>query len=203
VWPPEVVTDGPPWSCIPVHLFAIMPGMVVSSPPARRVRHLCTACGAESPKWQGRCPGCEAWNTLEAAPSKPRGWSPVECGRRSPRGWPATRAPSTASPAPRRSGGPPASASATGCSAGASSPARWCCSGATPGSASRPSPCSSPAAPAGPTGRPSTAPARSRPPSWPCAPSGSPVPAPRSRCSRRPTSTSCWPPSRRAGRPWR
>ena len=24
----------------------------------------CTACGNESPKWQGRCPGCGAWNTL-------------------------------------------------------------------------------------------------------------------------------------------
>lgn len=45
--------------------------MTVSSPAARRVRHLCSACGAESPKWQGRCPGCEAWNTLEAAPAEP------------------------------------------------------------------------------------------------------------------------------------
>lgn len=24
----------------------------------------CTECGANSPKWQGQCPGCEAWNTL-------------------------------------------------------------------------------------------------------------------------------------------
>jgi DNA repair protein RadA/Sms len=24
----------------------------------------CTECGAVSPKWQGRCPECEAWNTL-------------------------------------------------------------------------------------------------------------------------------------------
>lgn len=24
----------------------------------------CTECGAVSPKWQGQCPGCEAWNTL-------------------------------------------------------------------------------------------------------------------------------------------
>src|SRR5262249_50777765 len=33
----------------------------------------CTACGHESAKWLGRCPGCETWNTLveettEAAP---------------------------------------------------------------------------------------------------------------------------------------
>ena len=25
----------------------------------------CTACGYESPRWVGRCPGCGAWNTLE------------------------------------------------------------------------------------------------------------------------------------------
>ena len=41
--------------------------MTVSSPPGRRVRHVCTACGAESPKWQGRCPACGEWNTLEQA----------------------------------------------------------------------------------------------------------------------------------------
>lgn len=30
---------------------------------ARRV-HSCSACGYESPKWLGRCPSCEAWNTF-------------------------------------------------------------------------------------------------------------------------------------------
>jgi DNA repair protein RadA/Sms len=25
----------------------------------------CTECGATAPRWQGQCPGCEAWNTLE------------------------------------------------------------------------------------------------------------------------------------------
>src|SRR4051812_46590633 len=32
----------------------------------------CSACGHESPKWHGRCPGCEEWNTLveERAPAK-------------------------------------------------------------------------------------------------------------------------------------
>jgi DNA repair protein RadA/Sms len=29
-----------------------------------RVHFLCSACGAEAPKWQGRCPACEAWNSL-------------------------------------------------------------------------------------------------------------------------------------------
>jgi DNA repair protein RadA/Sms len=28
---------------------------------------LCTACGAESLKWQGQCPDCDAWNTFEEA----------------------------------------------------------------------------------------------------------------------------------------
>ena len=31
----------------------------------------CTACGNESPKWQGRCPGCGAWNTFEEHIEKP------------------------------------------------------------------------------------------------------------------------------------
>ena len=31
----------------------------------------CTACGNESPKWQGRCPACSAWNTLEEHIEKP------------------------------------------------------------------------------------------------------------------------------------
>ena len=31
----------------------------------------CTACGNESPKWQGRCPSCGAWNTLEEHIEKP------------------------------------------------------------------------------------------------------------------------------------
>jgi DNA repair protein RadA/Sms len=26
--------------------------------------YVCTACGAESPKWVGQCPDCHAWNTL-------------------------------------------------------------------------------------------------------------------------------------------
>ena len=37
----------------------------------------CSACGYESPRWVGRCPGCGAWNTLEetvaAVPEKPAG----------------------------------------------------------------------------------------------------------------------------------
>jgi DNA repair protein RadA/Sms len=32
---------------------------------AARTSYECTACGAQSPKWLGRCPGCAGWNTLE------------------------------------------------------------------------------------------------------------------------------------------
>ena len=27
--------------------------------------YVCSACGYESSKWYGQCPGCRAWNTLE------------------------------------------------------------------------------------------------------------------------------------------
>ena len=26
--------------------------------------HVCSACGHESTRWAGRCPGCGEWNTL-------------------------------------------------------------------------------------------------------------------------------------------
>ena len=26
--------------------------------------YTCTECGGQSPKWQGQCPHCDAWNTL-------------------------------------------------------------------------------------------------------------------------------------------
>ena len=31
----------------------------------------CTNCGNETPKWQGRCPSCGSWNTLEEHIEKP------------------------------------------------------------------------------------------------------------------------------------
>ena len=31
----------------------------------------CSECGAETAKWQGKCPACGAWNTLEEAPVQP------------------------------------------------------------------------------------------------------------------------------------
>jgi DNA repair protein RadA/Sms len=39
-----------------------------------RIRYACSQCGAESPKWSGRCADCGAWNSLQeqaATPSAP------------------------------------------------------------------------------------------------------------------------------------
>ncbi len=33
--------------------------------------YACTACGYETPRWVGRCPGCGAWNTLEESVAAP------------------------------------------------------------------------------------------------------------------------------------
>src|SRR5487761_2554188 len=32
--------------------------------PRTKTIYACTECGGQSPKWQGQCPGCGAWNTL-------------------------------------------------------------------------------------------------------------------------------------------
>jgi DNA repair protein RadA/Sms len=34
-----------------------------------RAAFFCSACGNESPRWLGRCPGCDAWNTVVEAPA--------------------------------------------------------------------------------------------------------------------------------------
>ena len=36
-----------------------------------RIRYVCQGCGAEAPRWFGRCPGCEAWNTCVEEPISP------------------------------------------------------------------------------------------------------------------------------------
>ena len=33
----------------------------------------CTECGGQTAKWQGQCPHCEAWNTLEEGVGEPTG----------------------------------------------------------------------------------------------------------------------------------
>ncbi|MGM9988766.1 MAG: DNA repair protein RadA [Bacillaceae bacterium] len=30
----------------------------------KKTKFVCQACGYESPKWMGKCPGCQAWNTM-------------------------------------------------------------------------------------------------------------------------------------------
>ena len=32
---------------------------------AAKTVFLCSNCGNETPRWQGRCPSCGQWNTLE------------------------------------------------------------------------------------------------------------------------------------------
>ena len=60
-------------------------GRSPSRPPARKAAarpYFCTACGNESLRWFGRCPSCEAWNTLVEAPAD----APVTPVARGPRG---------------------------------------------------------------------------------------------------------------------
>ncbi|MDH3915312.1 MAG: AAA family ATPase, partial [Chromatiales bacterium] len=32
----------------------------------------CTECGTTAPRWQGQCPGCEAWNTMQESSEGPK-----------------------------------------------------------------------------------------------------------------------------------
>ncbi|HEX2168120.1 MAG TPA: ATPase domain-containing protein, partial [Longimicrobiales bacterium] len=32
--------------------------------------YFCTDCGNETPRWQGQCPACSAWNTLTEEPKQ-------------------------------------------------------------------------------------------------------------------------------------
>jgi len=49
---------------------------------------VCGACGARTAQWQGQCPACEAWNTLERAASAP-GAAPAGAVAASPASRPA------------------------------------------------------------------------------------------------------------------
>jgi len=40
---------------------------------APKTVYTCSACGGTNPKWLGRCPHCEAWNTLEEGVGAPTG----------------------------------------------------------------------------------------------------------------------------------
>ncbi len=39
----------------------------------KKTIYTCSDCGATSPKWLGRCPGCQAWNTLIEGVAEPAG----------------------------------------------------------------------------------------------------------------------------------
>jgi len=41
-----------------------------------KTRHVCSECGGESPKWQGQCPHCSAWNTLIETVGEPAAKGP-------------------------------------------------------------------------------------------------------------------------------
>src|ERR1700680_4448173 len=38
--------------------------MAVAAGRPPRTRFVCASCGAHSPRWEGRCPECEEWNSL-------------------------------------------------------------------------------------------------------------------------------------------
>ena len=40
--------------------------------------YFCTECGNETPKWQGKCPACGAWNALQEHIQKPQGAGKVK-----------------------------------------------------------------------------------------------------------------------------
>jgi DNA repair protein RadA/Sms len=53
---------------------------------ASRAIHVCSECGFESAQWHGRCPGCEAWNTLVEERLRPVAGSDRAARRRSSAG---------------------------------------------------------------------------------------------------------------------
>jgi DNA repair protein RadA/Sms len=49
----------------------------MTKPAKSKLTFRCRDCGAVSPKWLGRCPECQAWNTLEEAIERPRASTPL------------------------------------------------------------------------------------------------------------------------------
>jgi DNA repair protein RadA/Sms len=45
-----------------------------------RIHYVCAECGADAPKWQGRCPACEAWNSLIEDVARPGARKPAATG---------------------------------------------------------------------------------------------------------------------------
>ena len=57
-------------------------------PPKAKILYVCRECGYESPKWLGKCSGCNAWNTMEEVVSAPVksafGTSSIKCANARP-----------------------------------------------------------------------------------------------------------------------
>ncbi len=53
--------------------------------PKQKTVYVCNQCGYESPKWNGKCPGCGEWNTFEEALSVPAPAAGGRTARRSER----------------------------------------------------------------------------------------------------------------------
>jgi predicted ATP-dependent serine protease len=83
--------------------------------------YTCQECGGTSPKWLGKCPHCNAWNTLEETRVEPvgAGKNRMQAMARLSRRWPTSKQPTWRAR-------PPASTSWTACWAAASWPVAWC-----------------------------------------------------------------------------
>ncbi len=49
--------------------------------PKLKMIYFCTECGNESPRWAGRCPACDAWNTLVEEPTSRKRGAAARGGR--------------------------------------------------------------------------------------------------------------------------
>ena len=110
---------------------ATVSGMATRKPAAKdRPSYRCTECGWTAIKWLGRCGECQAWGTVVEFGGAPRSVPPR------PAGSPPRPVRSRRSTGGRPPPGPPGCPSWTGCSAAAWCRAPWCCSRASPASAS-------------------------------------------------------------------
>ena len=49
-----------------------------------KTMYVCSACGYETPRWMGKCPGCNAWNTLEEQAPSVQHAAPVKAIKQRP-----------------------------------------------------------------------------------------------------------------------
>ena len=148
--------------------FEVCSSKLIAMKPPKSV-FACQQCGAQSPKWLGRCPDCGAWNSFV---EETRGAGGRDARRRAGDG----RRRGAALPGRRYRSSPsasrPASASSIASWAAASCPDRWCCSAASRASASPRCCCRRPRTSPRTSGRCCTAPARNRSTRSRCAASG-------------------------------